>query len=151
MINISVLDVLYNLATEFNTLLPTSNNYFGNLKQKTEYPCFLYTLVFNKDTKSNYYTKNTTLDLQIIYFSEVNEDDEKYYESKLLVMDKLKEFLSTFNLQAGDRNINFEYDFGEADGQLTINIMFKFTDEVMLKQESYDLMEEFYFATKIND
>lgn len=146
---ISILDILYSLVREFNTLLPDYNYYFGKLAEKPKYPCFLFNMVFNGDSRSNYYTQNTTLDLQIIYFSETNEDNEKYFENKMLVMDKLKEFLSTFNLQVNDRNLKFEYDFGEADGQLTINMLFRFIDGVMIKQEELDLIENINIATKI--
>ena len=128
---INVIDVIYALKKEFKTCIPKSHHYFGHITETYKNPAFLYLLVFDNDVRSSYFRKDVTLDLQIIYFGTKDECGVPDFEEKMQTMDKLKTFLSTFNLWVGDRNLKFEYNFSESDKQLTINIKFKFKDEII--------------------
>ena len=128
---INVIDVIYAIMKEFKACMPKSRHYLGRIPETYKNPAFLYLLVFNNDIRSSYFRKDVTLDLQIIYFGSKDEYGVPDFEEKMQTMDKLKAFLSTFNLWVGDRNLKFEYNFSESDEQLTINIKFKFKDEII--------------------
>lgn len=125
---VNILDILYSLVGEIRKCVPKSKHYIGNLTEGFKTPSFLYLLVFNKDTRSSKFVKDTVLDLQIIYFGTNDKYSKTNLEEKLKVMHQLKQFLSTFNLQVKDRNLKFSYSFNDADDQLALNIQFNFKD-----------------------
>lgn len=125
---VDILDVFYALIAEFKNVLPKVKHSIGGIPENFSRPRFLYTLVFNGDNRSSCFTKDTVLDLQIIYFGLTDKYGEVDFEDNLKTMNQLKQFLSQFNLNVKDRNLKFDYSFGEADEQLTINMHFKFKD-----------------------
>ena len=137
---ISILDVMYEIVKQIGLCLPKAKHYF-KLPEDHTTPCFLYLLVFNSDTQNTKYVKDVVLDLQVIYFNTKDAYEDEDFEDKLKVMDKLKLFLSTFCLQVKDRNLKFKYNFGESDGQLTINLKFEFKDGVVNIEDNYDLIQ----------
>lgn len=145
---VDILDVFYALIGELKKCIPTAKHYVGKLPENFKLPSFLYLLIFNADMQSNYFTKDTTLDLQIIYFATEDGYGVVSFDDKLQTMGKLKEFLSRFNLQVKDRNLKFTYSFGEADEQLAINIQFKFKDGVV--NLTYDEEQAREMIEKIN-
>lgn len=128
---INILDIFYSIIKEFKICIPESKHYLGRLEEKVARPSFLYTMVFSKDTRSSYMFKDTMIDLQIIYFGVTDKFGHENYEDRLKTINLLKQFLSQFNIQVKDRNLKFDYSFGEADEQLTINMQFKFKDELV--------------------
>lgn len=128
---VSVLEVIYSVVKAFKECMPTSKHYIGNLTENYVAPCFVHRLVFNNDKRQTKHVKDTTIDLQIIYFGTRTGYANTDYEDTLKVMDSLKSFLDTFLLEIGDRNLKFDYRFSEADGQLTVNMDFKFKDGVI--------------------
>lgn len=138
---INILDVIYSIVKQFKICMPTSKHYLGRLPENHQAPCFLYMLVFNGDKGQTKYVKDTTIDLQIIYFGVNDGYGGTDYEDKLKTIDSLKNFLSTFLLKVADRSLKFDYNFGDADDQLTVNMQFKFKDGVVNIDEVYDMME----------
>ena len=149
---IKVIDVINALKTEFKKCVPDSNHCYGKIPETYKSPTFAYFLVYNSDLRSSYFRKDTTLDLQIVYFGTNDAYGVPDYEEKLQVMDKLKVFLNTFNLWVGDRNLKFEYNFSEADEQLAINIKFKFKDDIINTEfdndQAMDIAEVVYMNDK---
>ncbi len=140
---ISILDVIYAAIKKFKVCVPDSKHYF-NLPEDYNTPSFLYNIVFNKASRKTKYVKDVSLDLQIILFSNKDELGKEDYEGKIQIAEQLRSFLDTFILQVGDRYLKFDYSFGEADEQLTINMNFKFKDGVINLEESYELMQHLY-------
>ena len=140
---ISILDVIYAAIKKFKVCVPDSKHYF-NLPEDYNTPSFLYNIVFNKASRKTKYVKDVSLDLQIILFSNKDELGKEDYEGKIQIAEQLRSFLDTFILQVGDRYLKFDYSFGEADEQLTINMNFKFKDGVVNLEESYELMQHLY-------
>ncbi len=128
---INTLDVFYSIVNEFKKCISTSKHYLGERPEKITPPSFSYYLVYTDEKRSDFFSKKTTLDLQIIYFGQENSYGKPVFKDKIETMTELKCFLSTFNLQVGDRNLKFNYSFGEADEQLTINMQFKFKDDLI--------------------
>lgn len=149
---IDLVDVFYALIKEFKKCVPSSSHYFGAVPEKFKRPSFLYLLVFNADYRANYFTKDTTLDVQIIYFGETDGYTVTCLEDKLKVMSQLKAFLGSFNLYVKDRNLKFDYNFDEADEELSVNIQFKFKDGIVNKQydeaQSMEMMERIFINEK---
>ncbi|WP_198524928.1 phage tail terminator family protein [Niameybacter massiliensis] len=144
---VNVLDVIYAIIKKIREQVPQSEHYF-NLPEDYSPPCFLYRMVFNSDTRKTKYTKDVKLDLQIIYFGDKDLYGISDYEEKLKVMEQLRGFLSCFFIQVGDRYLNFEYSFGEADGQLTTNMLFKFKDGLIDikydEEQAREMMQKIY-------
>lgn len=140
---VSILDVIYAVIKKFKVCVPDSKHYF-NLPEDYNTPSFLYNIVFNKASRQTKYVKDVSLDLQIILFSNKDELGKEDYEGKIQIAEQLRSFLDTFILQVGDRYLKFDYSFGEADEQLTINMNFKFKDGVINLEESYELMQHLY-------
>lgn len=148
---VNVLDVIYAIIKKIREHVPQSEHYF-NLPEDYRSPCFLYRMVFNSDARQTKYTKDVNLDLQIIYFGDKDPYGISDYEEKLKVMEQLRRFLSCFFIQSGDRCLKFDYSFGEADGQLMINMDFKFKDGLVdLKydeEQVREMMDKIYINEK---
>ena len=140
---VNILDLIYAVIKNFKICVPASKHYL-NLPEDYNTPSFLYDIVFNKASRETKYVKDVSLDLQIVLFSNKDELGKEDYEDKLKIADQLRRFLDTFILQVGDRYLKFDYGFGEADEQLTINMNFKFKDGVINLEESYELMQHLY-------
>lgn len=140
---INVLDVIYAVIKNFKICVPGSKHYF-NLPEGYSTPSFLYQVVFNSNKRQTKCVKDVSLDLQIIFFSNSDELGKEDYEEKLRIADQLRSFLDTFVLQAKDRYLKFDYSFGEADEQLTINMEFRFKDGVINMEEACDLVEHLF-------
>lgn len=147
---ISILDVLYALVREIKNVMPESKHYIMKLPEKFKAPCFAYYLVFNGDKKENAFLKECTLDLQIIYFGEDDKYGNSNFEDKLRTLELLKQFLSLFYIQVKDRHLTFEYSFKEVDEQLSLDISFKFKDDIVeLINKDIDLIQEINFNKEV--
>lgn len=138
---VKVLDVIYGVVKGFKGCMIDTKHYLGNLPENYKAPCFLYTMAFHGASRETKYVKDTSLDLQIIYFASNDGYSAADYGEKLKAMDQLKMFLDTFLLEVGDRWLKFDYRFDESDNQLTINIDFRFKECVINVEEAYDVVE----------
>lgn len=149
---IDVLNVIHTLVKEIKICTPTYKHYLGKLPEDYKPPCYIYFLVYNGDSQSSCFVKDVTLDLQIIYFGKNDKYGTEDFEDKLNTMQKLKGFLSKFNLNVADRNLKFNYNFGETDEHLTINIQFKFKDGVINtkydEEQARQMIENIYINDK---
>lgn len=149
---VNILDIFYSLIKEIKKCVPGTKHYIGNLTEGFKTPSFLYLIVFNKDVRVSKFLKDTTLDIQIIYFGTDDKYSKPNLEEKLMVMHQLKQFLSTFNLQVKDRNLKFSYSFNEADGQLALNMQFSFKDGLVDtnfdEEQARDMIERIFINEK---
>ncbi|MEG0899569.1 MAG: hypothetical protein RSD67_05945 [Oscillospiraceae bacterium] len=148
---IKILDIIYALSKKFKEQMPSAKHYIGNLSEGHNTPCFLYLIVYCSDRRKSYYTKQSTLDLQIIYFEETDGYQKSDVQKQIECMDKLKEFLSSFILPVADRVLSFDYNFGKADERLSINIKFVFSDDIILPKEKSELAGQIIYTTILKD
>lgn len=136
-------DIIDSIATEFGKATGINNHHLGHLPENFKAPCFAYYLVYNNETHNSYNLKKIDLDIQIIYINSKKCYDNNNFKANIQVMDKLKVFLSQFNLNVKDRNLKFKYDIRETDGQLFVDMKFKFIDDntVNINEPVYDNME----------
>ena len=150
MINVS--DVIYAVMREVKLCKPDSKHYLGSIPENVKRPSFLFLMSFLKDVKSNYFTKDRSVSIQIIYFGTLDSDGKDEYKDKLKTMEELDSFLSKLNLNVKDRNLKFEYGFEEADEQLSINLDFKFKDGVVNTEydedQTRDMIQNIFFNDK---
>jgi len=139
---VSILDIFMVLLERFKTKFSNSNYYLLKLPQKHEAPAFLFNFVYNNTTTDNKYLVNKKIDLQIIYFNTFDAYAEEDQFVKLNDMSDLDSILSCCNLYVKDRNLKYSYDFGEADGNLTINILLEFKDEKVINNIVLDNIEQ---------
>lgn len=135
---ISTLDIIRALARECNKIIPNATLYIGQLPENTEYPALLFEPSFTKELRSNYFTKSTSLAIDVIYFNNTKDS----YTDKLEKLISLQDFLDTYNLTVKDRNLKFDYESNVDDWQLIITLVFKFTDNAVVDTGNYDLMKE---------
>lgn len=150
---VDLIDVFYALIKEFKKCLPGAKHYLGSVPEGIKRPSLLYLLVFNGDTRVSMLTKDVVIDLQIIYFGESDQyTGLASLEDKLNAMAALKGFLGQFNLTVKDRNLKFSYSFSEADGELVVNIQFKFKDGVVNlaydEEQAREMIERIYINEK---
>jgi hypothetical protein len=139
---VSLLDVFMALLERIKTKFSDSNYYLLKLPQKHESPAFLFNLVYNNTSTDNKYLVNKKIDLQIICFNTFDAYGEQDQFEKLEVMSDLDSILSCCNLNVKDRNLKYKYDFGEADENLTINILLEFKDEKVINDIILDNIEQ---------
>lgn len=145
---VSVLEVIHGLVKQFKICMPTAKHYLGNLPENYKSPCFLYVVVFNSGKRQSKYIQDCTIDIQVICFNEKDGYGRSDYADKLKTMDSLKTFLDTFMLTVAGRVLKFDYNFDEADDQLTVNMTFKFKDDVINIEETYDMIEQIFINGK---
>lgn len=134
---VKLIDIIYALVEKFNACVVNSNNepeeYTHELGEYTgDEKTFCYYLTFVKERKSSKSIKECLVDIQVIYHGvrDKYKGDTKLND-KLKVLEDLKEFLSQFNINVGDRNLKFDYDVGDADGELMINLSLRFFDDLV--------------------
>lgn len=147
---LSLLDILYAIVREIKGVIPESKHYIMKLPENFKEPCFAYYIVFNGDKKSSAFVKDCTLDLQIIYFGENDKYGNSNFEDKLRTLELLKKFLSLFCIKVKDRCLTFEYSFKEVDEQLSVDLSFKFKDNIVeILEDDLDLIQEINFNKEV--
>lgn len=139
---VSLLDVFMAIIERFKTKLSGYNYYPLKLPKEHEAPAFLFDFAYNNTSTDNKYLVNKKMDLQIIYFNTFDAYGEQDQIEKLQVMSDLDSVLSCCNLNVKDRNLKYKYDFGEADENLTINILLEFKDEKVINDIILDNIEQ---------
>ena len=145
---VSVLGVIDAFVKEIRKQIPEAKNYVGNLPEKKKAPCFLHLLTFHKDTQSNLYTKNCILNLQILFFTDLNYGKPDLAK-QLAVMESLKLFLGKFHIEVDGRDLKFDYDFSIVDEQLSLNIRLKYMESVVKAAEEYEKMLKIYMNKEL--
>lgn len=133
---VKLLDIILAIVNSFNECIKDMDDMADVQHEIGEYTgdekTFCYYLIFANERQNNKSLKECLVDLQVIYHA---ERDEYRGKSKLIdklnVLDRLTQFLSQFNLNVGDRNLKFDYDVGDADGELMINLSFRFFDDLV--------------------
>ena len=147
---LSLVDILYALVREIKRVIPESKHYMMKLPESFKAPCFAYYIVFNGEKRSSAFVKDCNLDLQIIYFGENDKYGNSNFEDKLRTLESLKKFLSLFYIKVKDRYLTFEYNFKEVDDQLSVDLSFKFKDNIVeILQEDLDLIQEINFNKEV--
>lgn len=145
---VSVLGVIDAFVKEIRKQIPEAKNYVGNLPEKKKAPCFLHLLTFHKDTQNNLYTKNCILNLQILFFTDLNYGKPDLTK-QLAVMESLKLFLGKFHIEVDGRDLKFDYDFSIVDEQLSLNIRLKYMESVVKAAEEYEKMLKIYMNKEL--
>ncbi len=109
--------------------MPKSKHELGEYTGEND--TFCYYLPFVKSKQNTKFTKETLIDIQIIYHGNINYVGQTSLKEKLDTKEKLEYFLSQFILKVDDRTLSFDYDIGETDGELMINISFRYLDDVI--------------------
>lgn len=140
---VSLLDIFTSLLNRFKTKYANYGYYLLSLPERNKTPCFLFGLVYNGTSTDNKYLVSKKYDIQIIYFNTFNNYAEQDELKKLQVMSELDDILSCCNLNVKDRNIKYSYYFGDADGNLTINLDFQFKDKTVIDDDiTYEKIQE---------
>ena len=141
---VKLLDVVYSLVDRIDACIPNSKHYVGKLPEGFSAPCFVYTIVFNKNERASKHTKDAILDFQIVYLHTTNAYNECDYEDKLRIADQLKSFLDIYVLPVRARRLLFDYALTEVDAELAIDITFRFKDHGVVDETCYDMMGHLY-------
>lgn len=141
MLLIKLYDVIIAIKDGIKTCVPEMEFYLGRIPESPSRPSILILRVRSKNTRSTFLSQVSSLSLQLINFVPLNDEGEEELLDKLETEEKLKPFLNKYLLKVGDRCLNFEYDIGEADDQLSIILDFKFKDSIVITQEDFEMIE----------
>ncbi|GEM_PF-2426992 len=149
---VKLTDITKSLISNTKTIFPNCKNYVGKLPEKAVYPCFLYCIGLNRHKINSYYTQKVTLNIDIVYFNTRDAYNTEDYMDKLNVINTLEEkFLSKYYLEVNNKNLDFNYDINESDGQIIINLRFDFFDLTNTEiQEQYEEIQEIMLNTTLN-
>jgi len=134
---VKLTDIIFAIVRRFDACVENSNNELGEYTHEIgEYTgdekTFCYYLTFVKERQVNKFIKESLVDIQVIYHGLREEYKGKTkLIDKLKVLEDVKVFLSQFNIDVGDRNLKFDYDVGDTDGEIMINLSFRFYDDVI--------------------
>lgn len=137
---VNVYEVMKAIKNSVKDCIPEMNFYIGDIPENPQRPSMLIDLALSKDNRSTMLTQNRLLSIQMIYFGPLKDEKESLV-SKLETIDKLRHFLNNFVLKVNDRMLNFHFEVGKADEQLSIVLDFKFKDSVIISLENYDMIE----------
>lgn len=146
-------DVINAVMREIEGIVPGAEHYLGGISEGYKAPAFLYLIVYNGCDRTSRFIQDTTLDLQIVYFTETDGNGNSNLSKKLEMADSLKLFLNRFELTVGDRVLKFEYEVKDADKNIAIFLTFHFKDGVYdSRVEEADEMEsaqKVYFKERV--
>ena len=127
---VKLADIICSIVDKINEIMPESTHELGEYTGTKD--TFCYYLVFAKSRRITKHIKDVIVDIQIIYHAnDINYIGQTSLKERLDVQDKLESFLSQFILPVGNRVLKFDYDTGEADGELMINMNFRFFDDLV--------------------
>lgn len=118
--------------------------YVGTIPETKSRPSFLIDLAFSKDSRTTFLTQSRTLSIQLIYFGTLDEYKKENVIEQLETIETLRPFLNKFILNVGDRTLNFEYEIGQADEQLSITLDFKFKDSIYITQQDFEMIQNIF-------
>lgn len=144
-------DIIKSIISNVKTIYPSYKTYVGKLPEKAVYPCILYAIGLSRHKINNYYTQKITLNVDMVYFNTRDAYNTEDYMDKLNAINVLEEqFLSEYYLKINNKNLDFNYDITESDGQMIINLKFDFFDLTNVEiQEQYEEIQEILLNTKI--
>ena len=124
---VKIINILYAIVKQIEVIMPKSTHELGEYSGDKD--TFCYYLVFSNSNRNTKHTKEVLVDIQIIYHAKsINYVGRTSLKEKLEVQEKLETFLSQFILRVDDRVLKFDSDIGEADGELMVNLSFRFFD-----------------------
>lgn len=139
---ISLLDIIEAIKQKLENSFQDAEIYISNLEEGFKKPSFLFAY-HNLDNKSsNYYLVNKKLDMQIIYYAKEKQSGKGDGLDRLGAMEKLDNIFGTLNLQVKNRNLSFQYSYGEADGHLTIELYFEYADDKPTQEEERETIQK---------
>lgn len=138
---VKIIDIFYSIISEINKLMPDSKHELGEYTGDNN--TFCYYLTFAKSQRNARCIKEALVDIQIIYHGTIDYVGHTSLKEKLETQETLETFLSQFILKVEDRVLKFDYDIGEADGELMINMSFRFYDDAIdLEYDKEQLREK---------
>lgn len=138
---VKVYDVMKAVRDSIKNCLPSAEVYMGALPENPIKPSFLMTLAYLKDSRTGYDSQSRHVSIQLIYFGKSELNKEAELVDQLETLENLRSFLNKFVLKVGERNLNFEFKIGKADGQMRIRLIFIFKDSIVRPEENYEMIE----------
>lgn len=144
MLLIKLYDIIKAIRDNIKICVPVMQFYVGTIPEKPKRPSVLISLALSQDARSTFLTQTRLLSIQLIYFGPLDAEEKEEFTERLETVDALRPFLNQFILRVGDRVLNFEYEIGEADEQLSITLDFKFKDSIVITQQEYESIEHIF-------
>ncbi|OOB77431.1 MAG: hypothetical protein BEN18_10290 [Epulopiscium sp. Nuni2H_MBin001] len=142
---IKISDILIATVKEVSKCVD-AQHYVMSLPEGYLSPSLLYLVTFNKNSRYTKFVQKKIVNIQIICFMK-NAYENATYGEKFELIDKLSAFLDRFYIKINDRTLKFTYNYGDADGQLTIDLDFTFYDEALvedIEEGARELIETIY-------
>lgn len=145
---VSLKDVLIEIKNKLLSSMSGAEVYWGNIPENPSIPSFLLLVAFANGKRKTFGIQENLLSIQIVYFGETDSDGNEKINDKLLALDSISPFLSSFNISVGSRNLKFDYETSNLNGDDNLSILldFKYRDGLTIDVESFDLMENITFS-----
>lgn len=134
-------DILLSIKNKLESVYDSADFYLFNTAEGLDRPSFLIAPVINMTRNDNYYLVNKTISIQVISFMPLNSDNIVGYEEKLQLIDNLEKIFGNMNLNVKDRNLKFNYEVIEVDGETAINIDFAYFDERIQAETTEEIIK----------
>lgn len=141
---VSTLDIIKELKISLQKEFDKAGFYLLELNEKYEKPAFLFAYIKERTKDNSYYLKTKVLDMQIIYYAKIKTNGKEDVDDRFSAIEKIDNILGTLNLNVKDRNLKFEYSYGDAGGHLSIDLEFEFIDDKLIKKESYEMIKKLF-------
>lgn len=141
---VSTLDIIKQLKILLQKEFEKAGFYLLELNEKYEKPAFLFSYIKDRTKNNNYYLKTKVLDMQIIYYAKIKTNGKEDVDDRFAAIEKIDTILGPLNLNVKDRNLKFQYSYGDAGGHLSIDLEFEFIDDKLIKIETNEMMKKLF-------
>lgn len=150
---ITIKDIINSIIREISVCVPEAEHYTGKIAEGFNPPAFLYLPVFNGNGRRNAFFKDTTVEIQVVYFGKTDLYGTVVFDEKMKIAERVREFLDTYQLKVKNRKLHFNYEMREADEQLTYYIRTQFMEEAptpeFLEGQKQETAERVEFTERV--
>lgn len=127
---VNLKDIIDTLILQFSSICPKANSYIEILPNNVSYPAFLYSLIYDKGIRESFMTSENKIIVRVEYLKGESYD-ETYCEEMFRILNEAKQFLNSYTLEVGKRNLKFDYIINKTkEDNLSFILIFNFKDTV---------------------
>lgn len=136
--------IIYKIIEQIQGVYPDADIHLFNLTENFSRPSFLIFPILNETNKDTYFLNSKTLSLEIIAFMPIEDDNKVVYFEKLNLIDNMHSIFDSMNIQVEDRNLKFDFEIKEVDGETSIILDFDFKDDRKIVIEKFDTIKNVF-------
>lgn len=136
--------IIYKIIELLESVYPDADMHLFNMTENFNRPSFLIFPIINETKPDTYFLNSKTLSIEIIAFMPIEDNNEVVYFEKLNLIDNIHSILDSMNMNVEDRNLKYDFEIKEIDGETSIIIDFVFKDDRKLIIENYETIKNVF-------